>query len=78
MREFENLGRELLRGFGADDIKEFVSSEEGRRLEKMVDVEAAEKAVMSGDIEQMRAMVAQLLGTEEGRRLAERLSRLGK
>ncbi len=78
MREFENLGRDLLRDLGAEDIKEFANSEEGRRLEKLVDVKAAEKAVMSGDVEQMRAMVAQVLGTEEGRRLAEKLSRLGK
>ncbi len=77
MHNMESMGRELLRGIGEDKLKALADSEEGRKIGKMVDAKTAENAVRSGDAEQMRALLTQVLSTEEGRRLAEKLSELG-
>jgi uncharacterized protein with von Willebrand factor type A (vWA) domain len=77
MRGMENMGQELLRGIGEEKLKAIAESEDGKRLSKIVDMKEAEKAVKSGDMEQMKALLTKVLSSEEGRRLAEQLSKLG-
>ena len=77
MRDLEKMGEELLRGQQGDAIRDIAASPEAQRLEKTLDPAAVERAARSGDGEQLRSLLMQVLSTEEGRSLAEKLSRLG-
>lgn len=76
MQNFEEVGRELQRRGKTDRIKALAESEDGVRLSRMVDAGKIEQAAKSGDGEQLRRMLSSVLGTDEGRRLAESLKRL--
>ena len=72
----EDLGRELMQGKQGETLRSLLNSEDGRRLGQMMNGEEAERAAKSGDVEQMRAVLSKVLSTEEGKRLAARLSKL--
>ena len=76
MQTLEELGRELERGGRAEELRKLAASDEGKRLGAMLDRQAAERALKSGDAAALRRMLEGLLATEEGRRLAEKLRRL--
>lgn len=76
MQTLEELGRELERGGRAEELRKLAASDEGKRLGAMLDRQAAERALKSGDAAALRRMLGELLATEEGRRLAEKLRRL--
>ena len=78
MQDLEKLGRELFSGPQGEALRSAAASPEGRALENKLDPAAVEKAARSGDPEQMRELLRTVLSTEEGRRLAEQLSNLGK
>lgn len=75
MKDIEKAGRELMSGDKAGLIKNAVNSEEGRRIGKAVDGEALKKAVMSGDRDAVSQILGQVLATDDGKALAERLNR---
>ena len=78
MRDMEELGRELLKGKDPEQLRRLAESEDGKRLETMLDAGEAERALRSGDAAQLQSLLRKVLSTDEGRRLAERLSGLGK
>lgn len=78
MKSFEELGRELERRGKTEDIKRIAESEDGQRLGRMVDASDVERAARAGDSAALQEMLRRVLGTDEGRRLAENVRRMMK
>ena len=76
MRDVESFGRELMQGKTAEQLRSLMNSAEGQRLGQVISAEEAERAAKSGDASQMRAVLSKVLNTDEGRRLAARLSEI--
>ena len=77
MQDLEKLGKEFFRGDKGRALEAVAGSPEARRLEQQLDPAAVEKAARSGDAEQLKALLQQVLATEEGKALAKKLSGLG-
>ena len=77
MQDLEKLGKEFFKGERGKALESVVRSPEGKRLEQQLDPAAVEKAARSGDPEQLKALLQQVLATEEGKALAKKLSGLG-
>lgn len=75
MQSFENLGRELERQGKTERIKALAESDDGQKLSRMLDTRAVEDAARSGDGEALRRLLGQVLSTDEGKRLAEKLKK---
>ncbi len=67
----------MLKGKNGEALRALSESEEARRLGASLPEGAAEAAVRSGDAEAMRAVLQKLLSTDEGRALAEKITKLG-
>lgn len=76
MKDFERIGKELERRGKTGSIKSIAESEDGQRISKMIDTEAVERAARSGDAAAMKNILGQVLGTAEGKRLAESIRRM--
>lgn len=76
MQNFEQLGRELERRGKADKIRSLAESGDGQRLSRMIDAKAVEQAARSGDGAALHEILSRVLGTEEGRRLAENVRKM--
>lgn len=76
MQNFEKLGQELERMGKTEEIKRLAQSEAVQKIGQMVDTSAVEKAARSGDGEALKRMLAQVLSTDEGRKLAESVNKL--
>lgn len=76
MQNFESIGRELQRRGKTEGIKHFAESEDGKKLGRMIDAKAIENAARSGNSDALRSILGSVLGTEEGKRLAESVRRL--
>ena len=75
MRDLEGL----LSGKDREKLRSLADSPEARQLGSMIDPAAAEKAAKAGDVEALRGMMAQIMRTAEGRKLAESISKaMGK
>lgn len=70
MQDLEKLERELARSGKKDALQRLAASEDGRRLSGMIDADAAQKALQSGDSARLRQLLRGVLSTDEGRRLA--------
>lgn len=57
-------------------LRRLADSAEGQKLGSLVDGEALEKAVRGGDTAAMQRMLAQVLQSPEGRKLADQIRRL--
>ena len=77
MQDLEKLGHSLFEGPKGGELRKIASSAEGRALEQKLDSEQVAEAVRSGDAARMKALLQSVLSTEEGRALAEKLSKLG-
>ena len=77
MMDMEKLGAELLAGRQGGAIRDMANSPEAKKLGAAIDTAAAERAVRSGDAAQLKALLSQILSTDEGKALAEKLSRFG-
>ena len=75
MMDMEKLGAELLSGRQGGAIRDMANSPEAKKLGTAIDPAAAERAVRSGDAAQLKARLTQILSTNEGKALAEKLSR---
>ena len=73
MQNFEQMEQELVRSGKADRIKEIANSADGQRLAEKLDAQRVENAPKSGDTEALRGILLEVLGTGEGKRLAEKL-----
>lgn len=77
MDSLKAQGEALLRSPQGKAVRALADSPEARALEQTVSPEAVERAVRSGDGEQLRALLRQVLSTEEGRALAEKIAGMG-
>ena len=73
MQNLEQLGQELQRRGKGEDLRRLADSPEGKRLGQMLDAGAVEKAVKGGDSAALQQILRGVLGTPEGKRLAEQL-----
>lgn len=73
MQDLEKLEQELRRKGKAEGIRALAESADGQRLGQMIDGGAVERAVKSGDSAALQQILRTVLGTDEGRRLAESL-----
>ena len=74
--DMEAWGRELLAGANGDALRDAAASKEAASLGERLDPRRVEQAARSGDAAQLRAILSEVLATEEGRALAEKLSKL--
>ena len=76
MQDLEKLEQELRRKGKAEGIRALAESADGQRLGQMIDGGAVERAVKSGDSAALRSLLARVLSTDEGRRLAGEIRRV--
>lgn len=76
MQDLEKLAQELRRRGKTEGIRALATSEDGQKLGSMIDGEEAERALRSGDSAALQQLLRGVLGTDEGRRLAEKLRSL--
>ena len=77
MQDWEKMGKQFMQGVRGKQLEALAASPEGKRLEQQLNPAAVEKAARSGDPEQIKALLQQVLATEEGKALAKKLSGLG-
>ena len=76
MQELEKLAQELRRRGKTEGIRALADSADGRKLGSMIDGEAAQRALRSGDSAALQQLLRGVLGTDEGRRLVTELQSL--
>ena len=76
MQDLEQLRRELERQGKAEKLRALADSAEGQRVGKMVDPEKLSEAARTGDAAALREMLSRVLGTAEGRALAENVRKM--
>lgn len=76
MQDLEKLTQELRSKGKTEGLRALAASEDGQRLSAMIDGKAAEQALRSGDSAALQQLLRGVLGTAEGRRLAEHLRTL--
>lgn len=75
MLDIENMGKHLLGEEKTRRIKEIADSPEGKKIAEMFDAGQVRKAAEGGDTPALQKILAQLLSTEEGKKLAEQVSK---
>lgn len=73
MRDLERLGAQIEKSGKKDKLKSIAESADGQAVSRMLDPTEVERAAKSGDSEALRNILASVLSTDEGRRLAEKL-----
>lgn len=76
MQELEKMAQELRRRGKTEGIRALADSVDGRKLGSMIDGEAAQRALRSGDSAALQQLLRGVLGTDEGRRLVTELQSL--
>ena len=76
MQTFDGLAADLLRGGRGGQLRALAASRDGEKLAGMVDASAIERAAASGDADALRGLLARVLSTDEGRRLAGEIRRV--
>ena len=64
------------RGRSGRALRELAASADGQKLGGLVDAQAAERALKSGDAAALREALGRVLATDEGKRLAESVRKL--
>ncbi len=75
MKDLEKLGAELSKSGKGEKLKSIADSAEGKAISRMVDSARVEQAAKSGDTAALRDILSQVLSTDEGKRLAEKLKK---
>ena len=75
MKDLEKLGAELNKSGKGEKLKSIADSAEGKAISRMVDSARVEQAAKSGDTAVLRDILSQVLSTDEGKRLAEKLKK---
>ena len=75
MKDLERLGEELSRSGKGERLKSLADTAEGKAVSRMVDQENLERAATSGDTAALKDILSQVLSTDEGKRLAEKLKK---
>lgn len=76
MENLEKFGAELMKSQKGESLRALSESPEGKALSARLDSAEVERIARSGDAEQLRKLIGSVLSTEEGRSLAEKLSKL--
>jgi len=74
MQNFEKLGKDILKGADTKKLNAVANSEDGKKITKMLDAKAVERAAKSGDTAALQNILSQILSTDEGKRLAQSIS----
>ena len=75
MKDLEKLGAELNKSGKGEKLKSIADSAEGKAISRMVDSARVEQAAKSGDTAALRDILSQVLSTDEGKCLAEKLKK---
>lgn len=75
MLDLERVNAEIEKSGKKDRLKSLADSAEGRAVSRMLDPAAVEKAAKSGDAAALQSILSDVLSTDEGKRLAERLKK---
>lgn len=75
MKDLERLGEELSRSGKGERLKSLADTAEGKAVSRMVYQEKLERAAKSGDTAALKDILSQVLSTDEGKRLAEKLKK---
>ena len=75
MLDLERVNAEIEKSGKKDRLKSLADSAEGRAVSRMLDPAAVEKAAKSGDTAALQSILSDVLSTDEGKRLAERLTK---
>ena len=73
--DLERVNAEIEKSGKKDRLKSLADSAEGRAVSRMLDPAAVEKAAKSGDTAALQSILSDVLSTDEGKRLAERLKK---
>ena len=76
MQDIEQLRRELERQGKAKQLRALAESAEGQSVGRMVDPAKLSEAARTGDAAALKDMLARVLGTAEGRALAENVRKM--
>ena len=69
----------LFTGKDGEKLRALAETPEAKQLGSLIDSVEAEKAAKAGDVEAMRKMMLKIMGTAEGKKLVEGLSKaIGK
>ena len=72
--DIEKITGELEKNGKAEKLRELADSDDCRALGAMLDAAAVAKAASSGDGEAIKGILRQVLSTEEGKRIAQKIS----
>ena len=75
MLDLERVNAEIEKSGKKDRLKSLADSAEGRAVSRMLDPAAVAKAAKSGDTAALQSILSDVLSTDEGKRLAERLKK---
>ena len=73
MKNLADMERQLQASGKADKVRAIAESKDGQRLMERLDADRVERAVQQGDSEALRGILAEVLRTNEGRRIAKQL-----
>ena len=78
MKDFSQLSSQLQKGPGGEKLRQVMESAEGQAIAKTLDTAQLERAVKSGDSGAMKAILAQVLSSPDGRALAQKVQQAMK
>ena len=73
MKNFADMERQLRESGKEDQVRAIAQSKDGQKLMQRLDADRVERAVQQGDSEALRSILAEVLRTSEGRRIAKQL-----
>ena len=78
MNQIEKMGKEILDGANGAKLRSLAGTPEAQKIGRMVDTAALKAAAESGDTETVKNVLAKVLATDEGKKLAAQLGGLMK
>lgn len=73
MNGFEEMEKRLEKEGKMNRLKAIAESNDGKALANALDAQKVEQAARSGDTAALKAILSQVLSTDEGKRLAEKV-----
>lgn len=73
MNGFEEMEKQLEKSGKLNRLKAIAESNDGKALASTLDAQKVEQAARSGDTAALKALLGQVLNTDEGKRLAEQV-----
>lgn len=75
MLDLERINAEIEKSGKKEKLKNLAADADSLAVSRMLDPAAVEKAAKSGDAAALKGILSQVLGTDEGKRLAEKLKK---